>query len=142
MKYEILVVWSLSSIQQFTAQWIVARQASLSFTFSQSLLKLMSTESVMPSNYLILCHHLLLLPSVFPALGSFPVSWLFISGGQSIGALASASVLPKYSGLISFRIDWFDLLAIQETLKSLLHHHNLVVMFIQDLMLVMCVFIQ
>ena len=78
----------------------------------------------------------------FPASESFPVSWLFISGGQSIGALASASVLPKYSGLISFRIDWFDLLAIQETLKSLLHHHNLVVMFIQDLMLVMCVFIQ
>ena len=59
MKYEILVVWSLSSIQQFTAQWIVAHQASLSFTFSQSLLKLMSTESVIPSNYLILCHPLL-----------------------------------------------------------------------------------
>ena len=72
--------------------WTVARQASLSFTFSLSLLKLLFIESVMPSSHLILCRPLLLLPSVFPSIRSFPISWLFASGGQSIGA--SASVLP------------------------------------------------
>ena len=72
--------------------WTVARQASLSFTFSLSLLKLLFIESVMPSSHLVLCRPLLLLPSVFPSIRSFPISWLFASGGQSIGA--SASVLP------------------------------------------------
>ena len=72
--------------------WTVARQASLSFTFSLSLLKLLFIESVMPSSHLILCRPLLLLPAVFPSIRSFPISWLFASGGQSIGA--SASVLP------------------------------------------------
>ena len=151
-----------------------ARQASLSFTIFQSLLTLISTESVMPLNHLILCHPLFLL-SIFPSIRVFfPMSWLFALRGQSIGA--SAPVLPMnlslgittlisllskglprvffqhhnlkasallkrwprdwsfnfsispsndYSGLISFRIDWFDLLAVQGTLKSLLQHHNL-----------------
>ena len=87
--------------------------------------QLMSIESVMPSNHLILCHPLLLYPQSFPASGSFPMSQLFTSGGQSFEASASASVLPMNSqGLISFRIDWFDLLAVQGTLKSLLQHHS------------------
>ena len=77
------------------------------------------------SNHLIFCHLLRLLPSIFPRSGSFPMSQLFTSGGQSIGVSASASVLPmNYSGLISFRIDWFDLLPVQGILKHLLQHHN------------------
>ena len=102
--------------------YTAASQASLPFTVSRSLVKFMSTESVMLFNHLILCCPLLLLPSVFPVSGSFPMSWLLTSGSQSIGASASASVLPVD---ISFRIDWFDLLAVQGTLKSLLQHHNL-----------------
>ena len=103
-----------------------AHQASLSFTISMSLLKLMSIELVMPSNHFILCCLLLLLPSIFPPSGSFPVNQLFASGGQSIRASASASVLPMniqgwfplgLTGLI-------DLLAVQGTLKSLLQHHS------------------
>ena len=89
-----------SSLQ---ATWAAARQASLSFTISQSLLKLMSIGSVMPSNHLILCHCLLLLPSIFPASGSFLMSWLFASGGQSIRISASATVLP-----VKFQ-DWFPI---------------------------------
>ena len=92
---------------------------------SRSLLKLTSITTVMPSNYLILCPLLLLLPSVFPASGSFPMSQLFASGGQSIGVSASTSALPnEYSGVISFRMDWLDLLAVQGTLKSLFQHHS------------------
>ena len=83
----------LSCVWLFETPWIAARQASLSITNSQSLLKLMSNESVMPSSHLILYHPLLLLPSL-PASGTFPVSQLFSSGGQGVGALASASVLP------------------------------------------------
>ena len=89
-----------------------------------SLLKLMSIESVMPSIHLILCRPLLLLPSIFPSIRIFPVSQFFISGGLSIGASASASLLPMKSGLISLRIDWLDLLEVQWTLKSLLQHHS------------------
>ena len=85
-------VQSLSHVQLFVTPWTAAHQASLSFTNSQSLLKFMSVESVIPSNHLILCHPLLLLP--FPASGSFPMSGLFASGGQNNGASASASVLP------------------------------------------------
>ena len=87
---------------------------------------LMSIELVMPSNDLNICHPLLLLPQSFPASGSFPVSPFFASGGQSIGVSTLASVLPsnEYSGLISFRMDWLDLLAVQGTLKSLLQHHS------------------
>ena len=104
--------------------WTVARQASLPFTVSQSLLKLMSIESVMQFNCLILCHPLLLLPSIFPSIRVFsnesalhirwPKYWSF-----------SISPSNEYSGLISLRIDWFDLLAVQGTLRSLLQHHNL-----------------
>ena len=90
---------------------------SLSFTIFWNLLKLMSIESVMPSNRPISCRSLLFLPSLFPASASFQVSWFFASGGQSIGASASASVLPM--------TDWFDLLVVQRTLKSLLQHHRL-----------------
>ena len=90
----IVVVQSLSHVQLFATPWTAAYQASLSITNSQSLLKLTSTELVMPSNHLILCHPLLPCLQSFPASGSFPVSQLFPSGGQSIGASASASVLP------------------------------------------------
>ena len=83
---------SVTQSYLFTTPWTVASQASLSFTISWSLLQLMSIESVMPSNHLILCNPLLLLPSIFPSIRSFPTSRLFTSGGQSIGA--SASVLP------------------------------------------------
>ena len=75
--------------------WTIACQVSLSITSTQSLLKLMSIESVMPPNHLLLCHPLLLLPLIFPSIRSFPVSWFFPSGSQSIGASVSASVLPK-----------------------------------------------
>ena len=105
--------------------WSAAHQASLSITNSQSLLKLMSIESVMPSNHVSLCCSLLLLPSVFPASGSFQMSQFFTSSGQRIEILASASILPmNIQGLISFRMDWLDLLAVQGTLKSLLQHYN------------------
>ena len=96
-------VQSLSHVRLFVTPWTAARQASLSITNSWSLLRLMSIESVMPSNYHILCCPLLLPPSVFPASGSFPVSQFFTSGGQSIGVSASASVLPMNIQ------DWFPL---------------------------------
>ena len=98
---------------------MAAHMTSLSFPVSQSLL--MSTESVMSSNHLILCHPLLLLPLVFPSIGSFPVSQLFESGGQSIGASASASILPMNIQLISFRIDQFDLIAVLGSLHVLFY---------------------
>ena len=105
--------------------WTAACQASLSFTISWSLFKLMPIESVMPSNHPILCHPLLLLPSIFPSIrvfsnkSVFPLSWpKYWSFSFSI------SPSNEYSGLISFRIGWFDLLAVQGTLKSLLQHHS------------------
>ena len=91
----------LSHIRLFVTPWTTACQASLSITNSQNLLKLISTELVMPSSYLVLCHPFLLLPSIFPSIGSFLKSWLFTSGGQSIGA--SVSVLPMNIQ------DWFPL---------------------------------
>ena len=97
-------------------------QASLSITSSWSLLKLMPIESVMPSNHLILCRPFSSCFQSFPASESFQMSQLFASGGQSIGVSASASVLPM-NIQVSFRMNWFDLLAVQGTLKSLLHHH-------------------
>ena len=103
--------------------WTGAHKTSLSFVISQSLLKLMSIESVMLSNHLILCHPLLLLPAVFPSIRFFSSeSALHIRWPK----YQSLSISPSndYSGLISFRIDWFDLLAIQGTLKNLLQHHN------------------
>ena len=106
-------VQSLSHVQFFATPWTAAR---LSITNCQSLLNLMSIKLVMRSNHLILCHPLLLLQS-FPASGSFPMSQFFETAGQSIGVSASAS--NEYSGLISFRMDWFDLHTVQMTLKSL-----------------------
>ena len=91
---EFVVVQALSHVLLFATPWTEAHQASLSFTISWSLLKLMSIESVMPSNLLSLCCPLLLLPSTFPEFRSFLMSWLFTSGGLSIGTSASASVLP------------------------------------------------
>ena len=88
-------VQSLSHVWPFATPWTAAHQASLSITNSQSLLRLTSIVSVMPSSHLILCHPLLLLPSIFPSSGSFPMSQFFASGGQGIGVTASASVLPK-----------------------------------------------
>ena len=104
--------------------WIAVHQASLAFTVSQSLLKLMSIESVMPSNHLILCHHLIFLPSIFPSIRVFS-SELALHIRWPKYYSFSISPSSEYSGLISFRIDWFDLLAVQETLKSLLQHHSL-----------------
>ena len=105
--------------------WTAARQASLSITNSWSLLKLMSIELVMPSNHLILCHSLLLLPSIFPSLRVFfSESVLHIRWPKYWSFSFSLSPSNEYSGLISFRMDWLDLLAVQGTLKSLLQHHS------------------
>ena len=102
-----------------------ARQASLSFTVSQSLIKFMSIESVMPSNHLLLCHPLLLLPSIFPNIRAFSnESDLRIRYSKYWSFNFSISLSNEYSGLISIRIDWLDLLAVQGTLKSLLQYHN------------------
>ena len=113
-------VQSLSRVRLFATPWTAVHQASLSITNSQNLLKLMSIESVMPSNHLMLCHPLFSCLQSFPASVSFPRSQFFTSDGQTIGVLASVSVLP----MISFRMDWLDLLAVQGTLKSLLRHHS------------------
>ena len=107
--------------------WTAARQASLSVPISQSLLKLMSIESVMPSNHLVPCHPLFLLPSVFPSSQVFSNELtLYIRWPKDWSFSFSISISPsnKYSGLISFRMDWFDFLAVQGTLKSLLQHHS------------------
>ena len=116
----------LSRVQIFVTPWTAARWASLSITNSQSFLKLMSIESVMPSNHLILCRPLLLPPLIFPASGSFQMCQFFASGGQSVGVSASASVLPiKIQDWFPLGLtDWLDLLAVQGTLKSLLQHHS------------------
>ena len=105
--------------------WTAARQASLSITNSQSLLKLMYIELVMPSNHLILCHPLPLSPSISPSIRVFPnESVLHIRWPKYWSFCFSISPSNEYSGLISFRMDWFDLLAVQGTLKSLLQHHG------------------
>ena len=116
----------LIRVQLFVTQWTAARQVSLSLTISWSLLKLMSMESVMPSNNLILWCPLLLLPSIFSNIrvlcneSTLPIRWPnYWSFGFSIGPS------DVYSGLISLRMDWLDLLAVQGTLKSLLWHHSL-----------------
>ena len=118
-------VQSLSHVQLFVIPWTVAHQASLSITNSQSLPKLMSTESRMPSNHLILCHPLLLQPSIFPSIRAFsnesvlPIRWpKYWSFSFNI------SPSNEHSGLIPFRMDWLDLPAVQGTLKSLLQHHS------------------
>ena len=119
-------VQTLSHVQLFVTTWTAAYQAFLSITNSQSLLKLMSIESVMPSNHLFLCCSLLLLPSIFPSIRVFSnepvllIRWpkYYWSFSLSIG------LSNEYSRLISFKIDWFDLLAVQRNLKSLLQHHT------------------
>ena len=105
--------------------WTAAHQASLSIANSQSLLKLMSIESVMPSNYLIFCHPLLLLPSIFPSIKVFAnESVLHIRWAKDWSFSFSISPSSEYSRPISFRMDWLDLLAVQGTLKSLFQHHS------------------
>ena len=123
--YTLSSVQSLSHVWFFVTPWSTACQASLSISNSWGLLKLMSIELVMPSNHLILCHSLLLPPSIFPSIRVFasesvlcirwPTYWSF-----------SFSISPSsdYSGLISFMMDWLDLLAVQDSLKSLLQHHR------------------
>ena len=101
-----------------------ARQASLSFTISWSLLKLMSFESVMPSNHLILCCPLLILPSIFPSITVFSSQSVLLIRWQCLSFNFSINSSNEYAGLIAFRIDWFDLLAIQGILKSLPQHHS------------------
>ena len=121
----VVVVQSLSHIQLFVTPWTAALQASLYFTISWSLLKLMSSEVVTASNHLILCCPLLLLPSIFPSIRVFSNELtLHIKWPKYWNVSFSISSFNEYSRLISFRIDWFDLLAIQETLKSLLQHHS------------------
>ena len=118
-------VQSLSHVWLFVTPWTAACQASLSITNSQSLLKLMSIESVMPCNHLILCHPLLLLPSIFPRIRVFSSeSVLHIRRPKYWSFSFSISSSNEYSGLISFRMDWLDLLAVQGTLKSLFQYHS------------------
>ena len=124
--YQFSSVQSLNRVQLFVTPWTATHEASLSITNSRSLPKLMSTESVMPSNHLMLCRPLLLLPSIFPSIRDlsnesafhirWPKYWSF-----------SFNISPsnEHPGLISFRTDWLDLLAVQGTLKSLLQHHSL-----------------
>ena len=116
-------VQSLSRVLLFATPWTTACQASLSITSSWSSPKLMSIGLVMPSSHLILCCLLLLSPQPLPASGSFPMSQLFAWGGQWSFSL-NISPSNEHPGLISFRMDWVDLLAVQGTLKSLFQHHS------------------
>jgi len=117
-------VQSLSHVRLFATPWMAAHQSSLSITNSQSLLKLMSIKSVMSSNHLILCHPLLP-PPIFPSIRIFSnESVLHIRWSKYWSFSFSISPSNEYSGLISFRMDWLDLLAVQGTLKSLLQHHS------------------
>ena len=115
-------VQSLSCVQLFVTLWTTAHQASCFFPFSQSLLKLMSTESVMLSNYLIHCCPFLLLPSIFPSISVFSCKSAFHIGWPKYWCF-SIGPLKESSGLISFRIEWFAL-EVKGTLKSLLQHHS------------------
>ena len=118
-------VQSLSRVRLFVTPWTTAHQASLSITNSWSLLKLMSIESVMPSNHLILCRPLLVPPSIFPSIRVFSNgSVLHIRWPKDWSFSFSISPSNKYSGLISFRMDWLDLLAVQGTVKSLFQHRS------------------
>ena len=113
----------LSHVRLFASPWTVAHQASLSITNSQSLLKLMPIQSVMPSSHLILCHPLLLLPSIVPSIKVFSrESALRIRWPKYWSFSFSISLSNEYSGLISFRADWLDLRAVQGTLKCLFQH--------------------
>ena len=125
MKLMIPSVQSLH-VQLFATSWTIAHRASLSITNSRSLLKLMSIKLMMPSDHLILCRPLLLPPSVFPSITIFPNQSVHCFRWPKYWSFSfSISPSSEYSGLISCRIDWLDLLAIQGTLKSLLQHHSL-----------------
>ena len=118
-------VQSLSHIQLFATPWTAAHQASLSITNTQSLIRLMSIKSVIPSSHLILCRLLLLLPLIFPSIRVISSeSVLHIRWPKYWSFSFNISASNEYSGLITFRIDWFDILAVQGTLKSLLQHQN------------------
>ena len=118
-------VQSLSHVRLFATPRITARQASLSITNSQSSLKLMSIESGMPSSHLILCRPLLLLPPISPSIRVFSNEWVLQIRWPKYWSFSfSISPSSDYLGLISFRMDWLDLLAVQETLKGLLQHHS------------------
>ena len=125
IKKDISSVQPLSRVWLFATPWTAAHQAFLSVTNSKNLLKLMSIELVMPPNHLILCHPLLLPPSIFPSSRVFfSESVLHIRWPKYWSFNFSISPSNEYSGLISFRTDWLDLLAVQGTLKSLLQHHS------------------
>ena len=114
-----------SHVQLFATPWTAAHQASLPITNSQSLLKLMSIESEMPPNHLILCHPLLIRPSIFPSIRVFSNESVLRIGWPKYWSFSfSISPSNEYTGLISFRMDWLDLLAVQGTLKSFLQHHS------------------
>ena len=118
-------VQSLSRVWLIATHWTAARQTSLSITNSQSLFKLISTDSVMPSKHLILCRPLLLMPPIFPSIRVFSnESTLHMRWPKYWSFSFSVSPSNEHSGLICFRMDWLDLLAIQGTLKSLLQHHS------------------
>ena len=118
-------VQSLSHVQLFATPWTAVHQASLSITNSRSLLKLMSIELVTPSNHFILCRPLLLLSSVFPSIRVFSNELVFCIGWPKYWSFRfSINPSNEYSGLVSFRMDLLDLLAVQGTLKSLLQHHS------------------
>ena len=122
--FRFVVVQSLSHVRFFVTPWTVAHQASLSITNSRSLLKLISIELVTPSNHLILCHPLLL-PSIFPSIRVFSnESALHIRWPKYWSFSFNISPSNEHPGLISFRMDWLDLHAVQGTLKSLLQHHS------------------
>ena len=125
LSYISYLLSSCSVMSDSVTPWTAASRASLSFTTSWNMLKLMSIESVMPSNHFILCHPLFLLPSVFPSIRVFSnESTLLIRWSKYWSFSFSISPCNEYSELILFRIDWFDLLAVQGTLKSLLQHHS------------------
>ena len=115
----LVVVQLLTRVQLFAIPWTAARQASLSFTLSRSLLKLISIESVMPSNHLVLCCPFFLLPSIFPSIKGF---FQWVGSSYQVAKVLELQLqhqsFSEYSGLISFRIDWFDLLAVQGTFKQ------------------------
>ena len=123
--YTSVSVQLLSCVWLFVTPWTAAHQVYLSITNSWRLLKRMSSKLVMPSNHLILCRPLLLLPSIFPSIRVFSSeSALYIRWPRYWSFSLSINPSNEYSGLISFRIDWFDFLSVQGTLKSLLQHHN------------------
>ena len=117
-------VQSLSHVRLFVTPFTAVHQASLSITNSQSLPKLMSIELVMPSNHLIFCHPFLLPPSIFPSIMVFSNESVLIRWPKFWSFSFSISPFNEYSGLILFSVDWFDLLVVQGTLKSLLQHHS------------------